>query len=82
MYECPSTQLSFGDPSMSKSQAMSGAAQTIGFERNEWVPNNTRLPVLIYPVSIAVKESDPVSPVETVLRANGWPPQWRYGIYS
>jgi uncharacterized protein YjlB len=58
---------------MSKSKVMSGAVQRI--------PNNSRLPVPIYPVSIAVKESDPVSPVETVLRANGWPPQWRYKIY-
>jgi hypothetical protein len=38
MYERPSTQLSFGDPSMSKSQAMSDAAQTVGFEATNGFP--------------------------------------------
>lgn len=67
---------------MSKSRVMSGAVQTLWFERNEWVPNNPRLPVLIYPGVITVTDSDPASPFENVFRINGWPPQWRYGIYS
>jgi uncharacterized protein YjlB len=67
---------------MSKSQAMAAVVETLMFERNEWVPNNPRLPVLIYPNAIPVQDSDPAALFEKIFSANGWPPQWRYGIYS
>jgi uncharacterized protein YjlB len=67
---------------MSKSQAVTAAVQILMFDRNEWVPNNPRLPVLIYPKAIAVLDSDPAALFEKTFSANGRPPQWRYGVYS
>jgi hypothetical protein len=56
---------------MSKSQAMTAAVQILMFDRNEWVPNNPRLPVLIYPKAIAVQDSDPAALFEKAFIANG-----------
>lgn len=67
---------------MSKSQAVTAAVQILMFDRNEWVPNNPRLPVLIYPKAIAVHDSDPAALFERIFSTNGWPPQWRYGVYT
>ncbi|TPG77989.1 cupin [Pseudomonas mandelii] len=67
---------------MSKSHAVTATVQILMFERNEWVPNNPRLPVLVYPNAIAVQGSDPAALFEKIFSANGWPPQWRYGVYS
>lgn len=67
---------------MSKPQAMTAVVEKFMFERNGWVPNNPRLPVLVYPQAMPVQDSDPAAVFEKVFSANGWPPQWRYGIYS
>jgi uncharacterized protein YjlB len=67
---------------MNKSKAVSATVQTLMFERNEWVANNPRLPVIIYPDAIAVQGSDPALLFEKTFSANGWPPQWRYGVYD
>lgn len=56
--------------------------QTLMLERNDWVPNNPHLPVLIYPKAIALEDDDPAALFEKTFRANGWPPQWRDGVYS
>ena len=47
---------------------------------NGWMPNNT-LPVLIYRSAIPVK-GDLATTMENIFTANGWPPQWRNGIYT
>ena len=44
------------------------------------VPNNPRLPVLYYKAAIRLG-GDPPADIERVFQENGWPPQWRYGIY-
>ncbi|MNP22147.1 hypothetical protein D3C76_1148060 [compost metagenome] len=54
--------------------------QTLFLERNDWVPNKQRLPVLIYPKAIAIMGKDPAAQFEKTFSANGWPPQWRYGV--
>nr|WP_180207212.1 cupin [Pseudomonas sp. SbOxS1]NYU07521.1 cupin [Pseudomonas sp. SbOxS1] len=66
---------------MTSSQAGT-TAQKLMFERNGWVLNNPRLPVLIYPGAIAVQGDDPAALFEQTFKANGWPPQWRYGVYD
>ena len=49
---------------------------------NGWVPNNEQLPVLLYRAAIAVEGHDPAAGFETVFARNGWPPQWRDGVYD
>jgi uncharacterized protein YjlB len=48
---------------------------------NGWVPN-ARLPVLFYRAALATTGADPAALHERVLSANGWPPQWRNGVYD
>ncbi len=49
--------------------------------RNGWMPNNEHLPVLIYRGVFAVNASA-ASAMEAVFERNGWPPQWRNGVYD
>jgi uncharacterized protein YjlB len=58
------------------------APETLQLSRNGWVPNNDRLPVLIYRHVLDISGSDPAAKFEQVFVRNGWPPQWRNGIYD
>ena len=49
--------------------------------RNGWVPNNDRLPVILYRAALPVAGTDPASSHEALFTRNGWPPQWRNGVY-
>jgi uncharacterized protein YjlB len=49
---------------------------------NGWVPNNLHLPVLIYKAAIDPAGDDPAAVFEAVFGRNGWPAQWRNGVYS
>jgi uncharacterized protein YjlB len=51
---------------------------TIG--RNDWVPNNDVLPVLVY--RHAFDSGDLASAMEASFAANGWPPDWRDGVFD
>lgn len=62
--------------------AQKTAVQTLLLERNDWLPNNPDLPVLIYPEAIAVQGDDPAALFEQRFSAHGWPPQWRDGVYD
>jgi uncharacterized protein YjlB len=44
------------------------------------IPNNPRLPALVYKNAVPLG-GDPPADMEHAFRENGWPPQWRYGIY-
>ncbi|WP_409317438.1 cupin [Pseudomonas sp. KCJK9016] len=50
--------------------------------RNGWVPNNPRLPVLVYSGAIAIHGEDPASAFEKTFADNGWPPQWRSTVFD
>jgi uncharacterized protein YjlB len=52
------------------------------FSRNGWVPNNESLPVLLYRGAINPKLKYPALNFERLFRRNGWPPQWRNGVYD
>lgn len=48
---------------------------------NGWMPNNPRLPVLIYRGAIRPEGADPAACLEALFARNGWPPEWRDGVY-
>lgn len=49
---------------------------------NDWVPNNARLPVLHYRAAITPDADDPAAAFERVFDSNGWPSEWRDGIFD
>ena len=49
---------------------------------NGWMPNNERLPVLLYRAAIMLNGRDPAAVLEQAFTRTGWPPQWRNGVYD
>ena len=45
------------------------------------IPNNPRLPVLIYPGAVALSGNDPAAIFESLFAGNGWVGAWRNGIF-
>lgn len=50
-------------------------------ERNNWVPNNPRLPVIFYQ-SVLPPAPAMITPTEILFENNDWPPQWVASIFS
>jgi uncharacterized protein YjlB len=55
--------------------------ERLQLSRNGWMPNNERLPVLLYRRAFA-PGGDAATAMETRFERNGWPPQWRNGVYD
>jgi uncharacterized protein YjlB len=59
------------------------APETLFLRANGWVPNNPRLPVLIYRnVLPPAAPEDLAGALERLFESNGWKPDWRDGIYD
>ena len=51
-------------------------------EPHEWVPNNRKLPVVIYRRALVPESGDLAAAFEIRFERNAWPPQWRDGIFD
>jgi uncharacterized protein YjlB len=54
----------------------------IHFDERGAIPNNPRLPVLVYQAAFPAEAADLATLMEQRFDENGWPPQWRNGIYD
>jgi uncharacterized protein YjlB len=55
--------------------------EKLQLSRNGWMPNNERLPVLLYRRAFQLSPST-ADKMEEAFERNGWPPQWRNGVYD
>jgi uncharacterized protein YjlB len=64
--------------------AMLAAAEpeALQLSRNGWMPNNEHLPVLLYRRAVDARTADPAAVFEQRFERNGWPAQWRNGVYD
>lgn len=53
----------------------------IELKETDSIPNNPKLPVLIYEAAMD-DSGDVAKAMEQAFEENGWPPQWRNGIYD
>ena len=62
--------------------ASASEPEVLQLAANGWCPNNARLPVLFYRGALAAHVADPAAAAEALFTRNGWPPQWRNGVYT
>jgi len=55
--------------------------EALHLEANGWMPNHPSLPALLYRNAVPATGHDPAATFEALFLRNGWPPQWRNGVY-
>jgi uncharacterized protein YjlB len=68
--------------SMSIEAGANKEPEVLKLRRNGRMPNNEKLAVLLYRRVLAAGTEDPAVGFEALFRRNGWPPQWRNGVYT
>ncbi|MGO4741285.1 cupin [Bosea sp. 2KB_26] len=58
------------------------STRAIHFEERAGIPNNPRLPVIVYEAAFPGDLGELGTVMEKRFGANGWPAQWRNGIYG
>jgi uncharacterized protein YjlB len=56
--------------------------EILRLSRNGWMPNNEHLPVLLYHGVMHAQGDDAAAQFEQIFERNGWPAQWRNGVYD
>lgn len=65
---------------IASAQPVASQPDQLHLKPNGWMPNNT-LPVLLYQQVLPVT-LDLVDVMEQLFTRNGWPPQWRNGVFD
>ncbi len=68
--------------SLASPGASTGEVEVLRLGRNGWMPNNERLPVVLYHHAVSTPGNDPAANFEALFTSNGWPPQGRNGVYT
>jgi uncharacterized protein YjlB len=65
------------------SPASTGKTEVVAYPLRDdgAIPNNDRLPLLVYPSAVTPVSVDPALTFESLFRANGWAGTWRNGVY-
>jgi uncharacterized protein YjlB len=71
---------SVGGRALASSSSTPVTPQQLHLKPNGWMPNN-KLPVLLYRKAFA-EAPNLADEMERLFIANGWPPQWRNGVYD
>ncbi len=61
---------------------MTTEIEEVILQENGWVPDNGRLPVLIYRSAVKAEGEEAAERFERMFADHGWPPQWRDTIFD